>query len=60
LFHFYNERVTVEKLIERAKNILRLRHLPTGRFWGLRFFMPCFSHLTNSKSEGWAGYVEQT
>jgi len=42
LFHFYNERVTVEKLIERAKNILRLRHLPTGRFWGLRFFMHLF------------------
>jgi hypothetical protein len=42
LFHFYNERVTIEKLIERAKNILRLRHLPTGRFWGLRFFMHLF------------------
>lgn len=42
LFHFYNARVTVEKLIERAKNILCLRHLPTGRFCGLRFFMHLF------------------
>jgi hypothetical protein len=42
LFHFYNQRVTIEKLIERAKNILRLRHLPTGRFLGLRFFMHLF------------------
>jgi len=42
LFHFYNGRVTIEKLIERAKNVLRLRHLPTGRFQGLRFFMHLF------------------
>ena len=42
LFHFYNGRVTIEKLIERAKNVLRLRHLPTGRFQGLRFFMHIF------------------
>lgn len=39
LFHFYNGRVVVEKLIERAKNVLQLRHLPTHKFWGLRFFM---------------------
>lgn len=42
LFHFYNGRVTIEKLIERAKNVLRLRHLPTGKFQGLRFFMHLF------------------
>jgi len=42
LWHFYNARVTIEKLIERAKNVLRLRHLPTGRFQGLRFFMHLF------------------
>jgi len=42
LFHFYNQRVTIEKLIERAKNVLRLRHLPVGRFLGLRFFMHLF------------------
>lgn len=42
LYHFYNGRVTVEKLIERAKNVLCLRHLPTGRFYGLRFFMHLF------------------
>lgn len=42
LFHFYNGRVTIEKLIERAKNVLRLRHLPTGQFQGLCFFMHLF------------------
>ncbi|MCP4536618.1 MAG: transposase, partial [Chloroflexi bacterium] len=42
LFHFYNGRVTIEKLIERAKNVLRLRHLPTGKFQGLCFFMHLF------------------
>ena len=42
LFHFYNGRGTIEKLIERAKNVLQLRHLPTGRFQGLRFFMYLF------------------
>jgi hypothetical protein len=42
LFHFYNGRMTIEKLIERAKNVLHLRHLPTGEFYGLAFFMHLF------------------
>lgn len=42
LFHFYNGRVTIEKLIERAKNVLSLRHFPTGQFYGLSFFMYLF------------------
>lgn len=42
LFHFYNGRMIIEKLIERAKNVLHLRHLPTGEFYGLAFFMHLF------------------
>jgi hypothetical protein len=38
VFHFYNERVTVEKLIERSKNAWHLTHRPTPAFWGLAFY----------------------
>jgi hypothetical protein len=37
IFHFYNERVTLEKLIERSKNAWHLTHRPTHAFWGLTF-----------------------
>jgi hypothetical protein len=38
VFHFYNERVTLEKLIERCKNAWHLTHRPTHDFWGLKFY----------------------
>jgi hypothetical protein len=38
VFHFYNERVTLEKLIERCKNVWHLIHRPTHAFWGLKFY----------------------
>lgn len=38
LFHFYNERVTLEKLIERCKNVWHISHLPTHSFEGLLFY----------------------
>ncbi len=38
VFHFYNERVTLEKLIERCKNAWHLIHRPTHAFWGLKFY----------------------
>jgi hypothetical protein len=39
VFHFYNERVTLEKLIERCKNAWHLTHRPTHAFWGLQFYV---------------------
>lgn len=39
VFHFYNERVTLEKLIEREKNAWHLTHRPTHSFWGLTFYL---------------------
>jgi hypothetical protein len=39
VFHFYNERVTLEKLIERSKNAWHLTHRPTHAFWGLTFYL---------------------
>jgi hypothetical protein len=39
LFHFYNKRTIIEKLIERCKNVLGLAHLPTRQFEGLQFFV---------------------
>jgi hypothetical protein len=39
LFHFYNERVTMEKLIERCKNVWAITHLPTHHFEGLLFYV---------------------
>jgi hypothetical protein len=38
VFHFYNERVTLEKLIERCKNAWHLTQRPTHEFWGLKFY----------------------
>lgn len=38
VFHFYNERVTLEKLIERCKNAWHVIHRPTHAFWGLKFY----------------------
>lgn len=38
LFHFYNQRVTLEKLIERCKNVWHISHMPTHNFWGLLFY----------------------
>ena len=38
MFHFYNERVTLEKLIERCKNAWHLTHRPTHEYWGLKFY----------------------
>ena len=38
IFHFYNQRVTIEKLIERCKNVWHISHMPTHRFWGLKFY----------------------
>ena len=38
VYHFYNERVTLEKLIERTKNVWHLIHRPTHEFWGLKFY----------------------
>jgi hypothetical protein len=38
IYHFYNERVTLEKLIERSKNVWHLIHRPTHAFWGLKFY----------------------
>jgi Transposase DDE domain group 1 len=38
VFHFYNERVTLEKLIERCKNAWHLTHRPTHDFWGLKLY----------------------
>jgi len=38
IFHFYNKRVTIEKLIERCKNIWHISHMPTHHFWGLKFY----------------------
>jgi hypothetical protein len=38
VFHFYNERVTLEKLIERCKNAWHLTHRPTHEYWGLKFY----------------------
>lgn len=37
VFHFYNKRVTLEKLIERSKNVLHITHIPTHNFWGIKF-----------------------
>ena len=37
VFHFYNKRVTLEKLIERSKNVLHITHIPTHNFWGINF-----------------------
>ncbi|MDQ5852955.1 MAG: transposase [Chloroflexota bacterium] len=39
VFHFYNERVTLEKLIEQSKNAWHLTHRPTHAFWGLQFYV---------------------
>jgi hypothetical protein len=39
IFHFYNERVTLEKLIERSKNAWHLTHRPTHAFWGLQLYL---------------------
>jgi hypothetical protein len=39
VFHFYNERVTLEKLIERCKNAWHFTHRPTHAFWGLTFYL---------------------
>src|ERR671939_235055 len=39
VFHFYNERVTLEKLIARSKNAWHLTHRPTHAFWGLTFYL---------------------
>jgi len=39
VFHFYNERVTLEKLIERCKNAWHLTHRPTHEYWGLKFYL---------------------
>lgn len=38
IFHFYNQRVTIEKLIERCKNIWHISHMPTHQYWGLKFY----------------------
>lgn len=38
IFHFYNQRVTLEKLIERCKNVWEITHLPTHHFEGLLFY----------------------
>jgi hypothetical protein len=38
LFHFYNQRVTLEKLIERCKNVWHISHMPTHHFAGLLFY----------------------
>jgi len=38
IFHFYNQRVTLEKLIERSKNVWQITHLPTHAYWGLKFY----------------------
>lgn len=38
VFHFYNERATIEKLIERCKNVWHIKHMPTHDFWGLKFY----------------------
>jgi hypothetical protein len=38
VFHFYNERVTLEKLIERTKNVWHVIHRPSHSFWGLKFY----------------------
>ena len=38
IYHFYNQRVTLEKLIERSKNVWHLTHLPTHAYWGLKFY----------------------
>jgi hypothetical protein len=38
VFHFYNQRVTLEKLIERCKNVWAITHLPTHHFDGLLFY----------------------
>lgn len=38
IYHFYNERVTVEKLIERCKNVWHITHRPTHDFWGLKCY----------------------
>lgn len=38
VFHFYNQRVTMEKLIERCKNVWAITHLPTHHFEGLLFY----------------------
>ncbi len=38
IFHFYNQRVTIEKLIERCKNVWHISHMPTHQFWGLKFY----------------------
>ena len=36
VFHFYNRRVTIEKMISRSKNVLHITHLPTHHFEGLQ------------------------
>ncbi len=38
VFHFYNQRGTMEKLIERCKNVWHVTHLPTHDFYGLTFY----------------------
>ena len=39
VFHFYNKRVTLEKLIERSKNVVHITHIPTHHFEGLKFVL---------------------